>query len=127
MLTLEINLYSLHFNKYLKCVIFHVGCFILALKFYLYQLVCVVVHKCILAARLEAPCRKTSILSKSRYFDFFPLFVWMKTGPHTKPDKLRGGLHGGLTDSETNSGTTQDGPKFLGRYFSLTKVNLYLH
>ena len=24
-------------------------------------------------------------------------------GPHTKPDKLRGGLQGGLTDSETQS------------------------
>ena len=24
-----------------------------------------------------------------------------KKGPHTKPDILRGGLHGGLTNSET--------------------------
>ena len=27
--------------------------------------------------------------------------LWMKKGPHIKPDQLRGGLHGGLTNSET--------------------------
>lgn len=27
--------------------------------------------------------------------------VWTKKGVHTKPDKLRGGLHDGLTNSET--------------------------
>ena len=26
-----------------------------------------------------------------------------KKGPHTKPDKLRGGLYSGLTNSETES------------------------
>ena len=27
--------------------------------------------------------------------------LWMKKGPHTNPDKLTGGLLGGLTNSET--------------------------
>ena len=36
--------------------------------------------------------------------------VWMTQRPHSKPDKLRGGLHGGLTNSATNV-TTQDGLK----------------
>ena len=29
--------------------------------------------------------------------------IWTKKGSHTKPDKLKGGLHGGLTNSETES------------------------
>ena len=33
--------------------------------------------------------------------------IWIevvgKKGPHTKPDKLRGGQHGGLTNSDTSS------------------------
>ena len=27
--------------------------------------------------------------------------VWMKKEPHTKPENLRGGLHGSLMNSET--------------------------
>ena len=31
------------------------------------------------------------------------MVLWTKTEPHRKSDKLRGGLHGGLTNSETES------------------------
>ena len=34
--------------------------------------------------------------------EFVAYYVGEK-GPRTKPDKLRGGLHGGLTNSETKS------------------------
>lgn len=64
--------------------------------------------------------------------------LWMKKGPHTNPDKLRGGLQGGLTNSETERNhkdalninilrAGKSGSSHPRRTVaSLTKANLYL-
>lgn len=70
------------FNKYLICVIFHLGCFILILKLYLYQLLVWLFTNvsCLLDWKLLAGKFPSS--QSSRYLD--------EKGPHTKPVKLSG-------------------------------------
>ena len=53
--------------------------------------------QCFLVVVLVAkPCE----YAKKLLYVLNGLTMWMKKVPHTKPDKLNRGLHGGLTNSE---------------------------
>lgn len=79
------------------CIFTHVHIYV-----YIFLILCLSIKHFPFFKKSKTIKQKKKLVLLKEYWEVKGHWVlWIKKGPHTKHDKLRGGLHGGLTNSET--------------------------